>query len=51
LNLGNTEGRKMFIDEKKGTPQKSKRKESGYGKRYGVEFRLRCVKLRLGGRR
>ena len=27
--------------------KKSKRKESCYGKRYGVEFKLRCVKLRL----
>jgi transposase InsO family protein len=27
--------------------KKSKRKESRYGKRYGVEFKLRCVKLRL----
>jgi len=30
-----------------GVKQKSKRKESGYGKRYGFEFKLRCVKLRL----
>jgi len=35
-----------------GVKQKSKRgKESRYGKRYGVEFKLRCVKLRLGGKR
>ncbi len=27
--------------------KKSKRKESRYGKRYGFEFKLRCVKLRL----
>ena len=27
--------------------KKNKGKESGYGKRYGVEFKLRCVKLRL----
>jgi transposase-like protein len=27
--------------------RKSKRKESRYGKRYGFEFKLRCVKLRL----
>jgi transposase InsO family protein len=27
--------------------KKSKGKESRYGKRYGVEFKLRCVKLRL----
>src|SRR5512135_1429053 len=26
---------------------KSKGKESRYGKRYGIEFKLRCVKLRL----
>ena len=30
-----------------GVKQKSKRKESRYGKRYGFEFKLRCVKLRL----
>ena len=27
--------------------KKSKEKESWYGKRYGLEFKLRCVKLRL----
>ena len=27
--------------------KKSKGKESQYGKRYGIEFKLRCVKLRL----
>ena len=27
--------------------KKSKGKESRYGKRYGFEFKLRCVKLRL----
>ncbi len=27
--------------------KKSKEKESRYGKRYGLEFKLRCVKLRL----
>ena len=27
--------------------KKSKGKESRYGKRYGLEFKLRCVKLRL----
>jgi transposase InsO family protein len=27
--------------------KKSKGKESRYGKRYGIEFKLRCVKLRL----
>jgi len=30
-----------------GVKQKSKRKESRYGKRYGFEFKLRCVKLQL----
>ena len=30
-----------------GVKKKSKRKESRYGKRYGLEFKLRCVKLRL----
>ena len=28
--------------------KKGKGKESHYGKRYGLEFKLRCVKLRLG---
>ena len=27
--------------------RKSKGRESHYGKRYGLEFKLRCVKLRL----
>jgi len=27
--------------------KKGKGKESRYGKRYGLEFKLRCVKLRL----
>ena len=27
--------------------RKSKEKENRYGKRYGFEFKLRCVKLRL----
>ena len=27
--------------------KKNKGKESRYGKRYGLEFKLRCVKLRL----
>ena len=27
--------------------KKNKGKESRYGKRYGFEFKLRCVKLRL----
>jgi len=30
-----------------GVKQKSKRKGSQYGKRYGLEFKLRCVKLRM----
>ena len=30
-----------------GVRKKSKRKESRYGKRYGLEFKLRCVKSRL----
>ena len=30
-----------------GVKKKSKSKESRYGKRYGFEFKLRCVKLRL----
>src|SRR5512136_2654131 len=30
-----------------GVKQKSKGKESRYGRRYGFEFKLRCVKLRL----
>jgi transposase InsO family protein len=30
-----------------GVEKKSKRKESRYGRRYGLEFKLRCVKLRL----
>jgi transposase InsO family protein len=30
-----------------GVKQKSKREESRYGKRYGFEFKLRCVKLQL----
>jgi len=30
-----------------GVKKKSKGKENRYGKRYGFEFKLRCVKLRL----
>ena len=30
-----------------GVKKKSKRKESRYGRRYGLAFKLRCVKLRL----
>ena len=33
-----------------GVKQKSKRKESRYGKRYGFEFKLRCVKFEVGRR-
>ena len=35
------------MEEVDGVEQRSKRKESRYGKRYGFEFKLRCVKLRL----
>jgi transposase InsO family protein len=35
------------MENVEGVKKKSKRKESRYGKRYGVEFKLRCVKLRL----
>ena len=30
-----------------GVKRRSKRKESRYGRRYQLEFKLRCVKLRL----
>ena len=36
------------MENVEGVKKKSKRKESQYGKRYGFEFKLRCVKLRLG---
>ena len=35
------------MEEVEGVKKKSKRKESRYGKRYGFEVKLRCVKLRL----
>ena len=35
------------MEHVEGVKKKSKRKESRYGKRYGFEFKLRCVKLRL----
>ena len=35
------------MENVEGVKKKSKRKESRYGKRYGFEFKLRCVKLRL----
>jgi len=35
------------MEEVGGVKQKSKRKGSRFGKRYGFEFKLRCVKLRL----
>ncbi len=35
------------MEEVEEAKKKSKEKESRYGKRYGFEFKLRCVKLRL----
>ena len=35
------------MENVEGVKKKSKRKESRYGKRYGFEFKLRCVKLQL----
>ncbi len=35
------------MEDVKEVKKKSKGKESRYGKRYGLEFKLRCVKLRL----
>ena len=35
------------MENVEGVKKKSKGKESRYGKRYGFEFKLRCVKLRL----
>lgn len=35
------------MENVEGIKKKSKRKESRYGKRYGFEVKLRCVKLRL----
>src|SRR5512139_369196 len=39
--------RSVTMENVEGVKKKSKRKESQYGKRYGFEFKLRCVKLRL----
>ena len=35
------------MEEVEEAKKRSKGKESRYGKRYGLEFKLRCVKLRL----
>ena len=35
------------MEDVKEVKKKGKGKESRYGKRYGLEFKLRCVKLRL----
>src|SRR5512137_2165999 len=35
------------MEDVEGVKKKSKGKEGRYGKRYGLEFKLRCVKLRL----
>lgn len=35
------------MEEVEGVKKKGKGKESRYGKRYGLEFKLRCVKLKL----
>ena len=35
------------MEEVEEVKKRSKEKESRYGKRYGFEFKLRCVKLRL----
>jgi transposase-like protein len=35
------------MEEVEEVKKKGKGKESRYGKRYGLEFKLRCVKLRL----
>jgi transposase InsO family protein len=35
------------MEEVEGVKKKGKGRESRYGKRYGIEFKLRCVKLRL----
>ncbi|MEW6377404.1 MAG: helix-turn-helix domain-containing protein [Thermodesulfobacteriota bacterium] len=35
------------MEEVEGVKKKSKKKESRYGKRYGFEVKLHCVKLRL----
>jgi len=39
--------RSVPMENLAGVKKKRKRKESRYGKRYGLEFKLRCVKLRL----
>jgi transposase InsO family protein len=39
--------RSVLMENVAGVKKKSKRKESRYGRRYGLEFKLRCVKLRL----
>jgi len=48
--LGDTperEIRSVPMESVGGVKKKSKSKESRYGKRYGFEFKLRCVKWRL----
>ena len=35
------------MEEVEEVKKKGKGKEGRYGKRYGLEFKLRCVKLRL----
>jgi ribosomal protein L37AE/L43A len=37
------------VENVAGVKKKSKRKESRYGRRYGLELKLRCVELRLEG--
>jgi transposase InsO family protein len=39
--------RGVTMENVSGVKKKSKRKKSRYGRRYGLEFKLRCVKLRL----
>jgi transposase InsO family protein len=47
--LGDTPERRRSVpmENVEEVKKKSKKKESRYGKRYGIEFKLRCVKLRL----
>jgi transposase InsO family protein len=47
--MGDTPDRERSVpmENVAGVKKKSKRKESRYGRRYGLEFKLRCVKLRL----
>jgi len=47
--MGDTPERKRSVamENVEEVKKKSKGKESRYGKRYGFEFKLRCVKLRL----